>query len=744
MKQARKPGQGSTRNQLTSRQLTDILRGMSADESDPDLQSVELEAGQILFEQGDTGDSAYVIVAGALGIRVRHDDGSETVIDKLAPGAIVGEMALMSGQPRSATAYALVDSRLICVTESEFEQLLETDPNTSGALDATVAPRWQRVQLAGILRGLLGDLDTASLHLLQEQMEWLHFSNGDVVFRQGDAADGLYVVINGRLRVTAVTGTEGEAYIGEIEPGQTVGEFALLSDEPRAATVYAVRDTNAVRIAPALFQQMVREYPEFVSRIMRIIVERRQRALQWEKPKAPASLSLTLLAAGTGVDTGQFAGELAGALSTHGTTLALNSEQFETILEQPGASQIGAGDASAPAVASRLDQLEAEYKYLLFVADPGLTAWTKRCIGRADRIVVIAEPQADPAPGEVEQMLARMEIPLRTELVLWHPRDTEQPQDTMDWLEARQVHTHYHVRKGDAAHLERMARRLSGKAIAIVLSGGSARGFAHMGVHRALEELSIPLDYVGAVSMGAVMGACFVTIGSNARMMDLCQQFADPDVLFDRTLPFTSIMASKKVTKLTKALFGDRRVEDQWVPFFCVATNLTTAEPVVNQRGPMWRAVRSSLAIPGVFTPVIEDGETLVDGSVMNYFPARLMAQLCESERIIGVNVAPLKDDKRYYDFDTDISGWRILLSRLNPFSKRLRTPSLVGTIMRSMEINSLRRARENESYADVMIYPEAKAFGQQEYHKYEAIAEIGYRAALEPLREWKEKRLTP
>jgi predicted acylesterase/phospholipase RssA len=420
----------------------------------------------------------------------------------------------------------------------------------------------------------------------------------------------------------------------------------------------------------------------------------------------------------------------------------LDSQQFDELYGQSGASQIKSDDPANPALVSWMDELEADHEYLVFVADYDMSLWTQRCIGQADRVLIIADPQEDPTPSAVEQMLSQTEVPVRTELVLWHPAETERPQGTSAWLDTHDVHTHHHVRRSDVAHMERLARRLTGRAIALVLSGGAARSFAHLGVHKAIEELDIPIDYVGASSMGAVMGASIVTIESNANIMSLSKKFANPEVIFDRTLPLTSIMASEKVTKFTQDAFGNLLIEDQWIPFFCVASNLTTAEQVVFQRGPIWRAVRSSLAIPGVFTPVMDNGDTIVDGGVMDNFPARLMAGYCESDCIIGVNVSPFKDKKRNYDFDTNISGWRILFSRINPFAKPLRAPSLTGIILRSIEINSVHRAREDESYIDVMIYPDVKQFGITEYDQFEAITRIGYEAALEPLREWKGKGL--
>jgi predicted acylesterase/phospholipase RssA/CRP-like cAMP-binding protein len=730
------------KNQLTLHELAEILDGLAIDTADPEIRLVELKAGQILFSQGDPADFMYLLVAGALGVRVQHDDGTETVIDKLAPGAIVGEMALLSGQPRSATVYALVDAGLMCLTQSTLAQIEKAEVENGESVTAAAIPRWQRIHLAHTLRGLFGDLDTNALHLLQEQLEWRRYANGDVIFRQGDPGDGMYIVILGRLRITAVTGTGIETYIGDIQPGQTVGEYALFTEEDRTATVHAVRESSVACLSPEVFNQLIANYPDLVVRITRIIIERRQQALRRKKVAAPPSLTLALVPAGPTVDVWQFAQELSSALAEHGSTQALNDEQFDTWMEQPGQAQIPAGDPRGLALSARLDELETEVKYLLFVADRTPTEWTKRCLGRADRVLIIADPRTDPAPGAVEQLLAKMDIPLRRELVLWHPPETEKPQGTMAWLDPRPVHTHYHVRQADGAHMARLARRLCGKAIALVLSGGSARGYAHLGVQRAFEELQIPVDYIGGTSMGAVMGASIATYESNAQMMAISQKHADSAEIFDPTLPLAAVMASQKVTQLTQTIFGEARIEDLWVPFFCIAANLTTGEPVVFQHGPLWRAVRSSLSIPGIFTPVIEDGETIVDGAVMDNFPAATMARLCESECIIGVNVTPLKEKKRYYDYESSISGWRILFSRLNPFTKSLRAPSLVTTMMRTMEINSLRRSKEDEAYVSLMIYPDVKGIGPQDYDQFETITQKGYAAAIAPLRDWKATHL--
>jgi CRP-like cAMP-binding protein len=351
------------------RKLLESLGDLRDHEADPELQLLDLKAGEVLFEQGEEGDSMYVLIDGVLGVRVRHQDGTETVIDKLESRAIVGEMALLSGQKRSATVFAVNDAALFRLTKSKFEQLTEEDQSALAEIDAIVAPRWQRLQLAEVLKDLFGDLDAASLHALQDQLEWLHLSNGDVLFRQGDAPDGMYIVVNGLLRITVTTPTGKDEVLGEIGRGETIGEFALMTDEVRTATIYVARETNVVRITPPVFRRLVRNYPGLMGKIAGGIVKRQQRILkpilEGIKHRSPTALTMALLPASSTVDTSRFAQELARALAPRGPAMALSSQQFDEAYGQPGASQSEPDDAVNPAIVAWMAELEASNKYLL-------------------------------------------------------------------------------------------------------------------------------------------------------------------------------------------------------------------------------------------------------------------------------------------------------------------------------------------------------------------------------------------
>ena len=107
--------------------------------------------------------------------------------------------------------------------------------------------------------------------------------------------------------------------------------------------------------------------------------------------------------------------------------------------------------------------------------------------------------------------------------------------------------------------------------------------------------------------MGAVVAAGYALHGASAPLVELAETFASPKNIYDRTLPLVSLMSGGKVLRLMRSLYGERKIEDLWTPFFSISTNLTRARIDVDPRGPLWRAVRKSMSIPGVFPPIIED-----------------------------------------------------------------------------------------------------------------------------------------
>lgn len=727
-------------SQLSTQQISQLIENISGREQELGLASVLLKNGETLIEEGDSGDGFFLVCSGRLEVSRRNQDGENQVIGEIGPHSIVGELAMLSGQLRSTSIIALEDLELLAVARADFEKLIVESDEILQEINNIATTRWQNLHLVGALGELFSDLDIDAWHELQENFEWLLLPSGETLFKQGDEPDGMYIVVNGRLRIEVVGSDEILELKREVGHSEIVGEYALITNEARSATVIAVRETNLARLSPQRFEQLLKTYPELMRKITLHIIRRQNESNQSAPGEPPARMTYTLLPTNPEIDLLALADELAQELGLHGKTLVLNGERFDQYFTNSNGVKATLDASIQPLVVAKLDELEADNRYLIFVADDQYTPWTQRVVGQADRLLMVARACDKPTLSDIETVIKESARKTRTDLVLLHGVDVKMPGGTGAWLEPRTIRNHYHIRRGDKSHLGRMARRMSGHAIALVMGGGAAKGYADMGFYKAMLELEIPYDYVGGASMGAIMGGQMALESDYEEFEKNAQWTADIGVI-DRTLPLVAMTASKNVKKINQHGCGDTLIEDLWCPFFCVSTSLSTASSKVHQSGSMWRAIRASMSIPGVFVPVVEEGDVLVDGGIMDNFPVALMQSLAESNRIIGVDVVPYRERLRHYDIDTSVSGWQVLFNRLNPFSKKMKTPTLVEVLMRTLEVNASKSSREQAKLTDLLIQPDTRGFGPTAYHKWEPLAQRGYEASLEPLKEWKIKQ---
>jgi predicted acylesterase/phospholipase RssA/CRP-like cAMP-binding protein len=605
-----------------------------------------------------------------------------------------------------------------------------------------LVPRLQRTHLSGILRELFSNLDVATLQDLQARLEWRHFAGGEIVFQQNQPGEAMVIVINGRLKMLKKDAQGREQSLGEFRRGSYLGGYVLLTGEPYRESVVAVRDTDAVLLSQAVFQDLLPRYPEAVLSIARKFVQQ-QLSIQSVSREASREVSLALVPCSPGVPLSHFAQRLAQIFNGLGCTLHLSSQRFDDLYGKPDASQTASSDPINPSIVAWLSDREVSCNYLLYEADPAWTPWTRRCLRQADRIVLVTQANGDPTPGEIELAMQSPPLKVRQELVLLWPERVEQPVGTSKWLTLRQVHRHHHVKLDSQSDLQRLARLLIGRPNGLVLSGGAARGSAHIGVYRALLDAGIAIDVIGGTSMGALVAAAINYYPSTEDQDRLAQRYFSKKMLHDSTLPISSLMATRKVTHVMQTLFGDVQIEDLWRPFFCISSNLTRSEQVVHRSGDLWKAVRASIAIPGVFSPLCMDGDILVDGGVMNNLPVDVMREDCEGGTVIAVNVNPAKEGHRPWDFGPSISGWQVLWSRLNPFAKRMRVPTLFETVTRATVMNSRNRLRSMLDQADILIEPDTSQFASMDWSAYEQIAEQGYQAARTQIAAWQSRLIS-
>jgi predicted acylesterase/phospholipase RssA/CRP-like cAMP-binding protein len=578
---------------------------------------------------------------------------------------------------------------------------------------------------------LFRELDPSALHELSLETNSVRLGGGETLMREGDAGDALYVVVSGRLSVVIGTTPHDERSIAEIGRGETVGEMALLTGAPRSATVRALRDSVLLRLSKASFDALIERHPKATMALARLIVKRLEQSIH--ERSAPPTAPATFAVAPAGLDSplASVARMIAGQLAKHGNVLHLSSERLRAHGDIPGDEN---------ELAAWLDAQERNHRFVVYECDDAATSWTHRCLRQADRIVLAARAATHTGPSAVEERFLNDSARHATiELVLVHDTTTRAPSRAAKWLTGRRVNAHHHVRDGVAADAERLGRRLAGRAIGLVLGGGGARGFAHLGVLRALEECGVPVDVIGGNSMGAIVGGLFACGFSHDERMEHCRAgFAHSAPDADYTLPLVALHSGAKGNRLLRGMYGDARIEDLWREFFCVSTNLSKAELRVARDGPMWRWVRASCSAPGMAPPVVEDGHLLVDGGILDNLPVRALRMTT------GVGVTIASDAGAAIDISSSIrsldsvSGWGVLWSRMRGANE---LPNLADILMRTATLSSVSKEVEASRDADLYLKPPSDGVRTTEWSGLDRAVDAGYRYALDRVERWSETR---
>jgi len=539
---------------------------------------------------------------------------------------------------------------------------------------------------------------------------------GEWLFRRGDPGDSLYLVRSGRLEAVAEAGEpagSGDAeMIRVLRRGECVGELALLTGSPRSASVRARRDSALVRIDRDQFERLLRD-PAFVHGLLSGLG--RQLRMSRGLPSGPSGPPMVVAIVGFGE--GAPAQEVGHALReriAHWSKVAL--------LEREGAEEGPSSPAGRSAYAERLDAIERAGERVLLVADHAASdaEWRRFCVEQADRVVVVtrcARPPGDLAP------IAACDLLL---LGVAEGFGSAEP-----WLSALRPRTTYRVSERQRSRdLDQVARRLSGRSIGVVLSGGGARGFAHIGALDVLIGSGIEVDRVGGCSMGAIVGGLFASGRSPDEIRALCrEEFVERSPLSDYTLPVAGLLRGRRAEAMVRRLFGARRIEELPRSFFCVSSDLVGGEGVVHRWGPAYRLVGASASLPGITPPVPEEGRLLVDGGVLNNLPVEQMAATGEGP-VIAVDVTARFEPGAPPRRGRPRAQRLAARAREAVVGSAEPLPALRETLIRSVVLGSTDTGAAAQAHADALVAPQVGDFGMTDFNRLDELVAAGRDAA--------------
>jgi predicted acylesterase/phospholipase RssA/CRP-like cAMP-binding protein len=730
--------------------LISTLRSTNVFREIPDLELHELARrmsvvlladGDVLVEQGSTSEEFFVVLSGVVSVTMVDRDGLGHPVEEVGPGNLVGGMNVFSSAPAPATVTARGDVQLVSLSRAGFAQFTDMCPSGALTLMEALGPqlRRHRLWMALVASDMFRDVEPPALVDLESEFELVALYGGEVLFRQGDPGTSLYIVVSGRLRVVSIADDGTETLLAELGTGETVGEMAVISGEPRSATVYAARDTQLAKLSRAGVDRVVDRHPRSMLQMLTRRLVFRLRSASSGQRRRSAVATIAVVPASADVPLSEFSADLTKSLSRLGRTLHLTSDLVDNRCGRPGVAQAHDREGGSTGLLEWLAEQEIEHRYVVYQADRGPSPWTERCVRQADRIVLVADAAGDAAAGEVEGELLRGSRASRTPitLALLHADTAPAPSGTARWLTGRTLERHLHVRRDTSADYDRVARFVTGTAVGLTLGGGFARGLAHLGVLRALDELKIPVDTIAGSSMGAMIGAQWLLGWEPSRIVrEISTSFAAS--FDDMTIPFVAFKRGGKASKVVRRFFEEVRIEDMWMPYFCVSANLNRSELKIHTSGRVADAVLASSRAPGIFPPIVIDGELHVDGGVINNVPVDIMKSFSSDGIVIGVDVSPPHELNPVEDYGDDVSGWRAIWHRFNPSpEKRIYRPSILLVLMRLIEFGGISYRREKAELADVYISPELLRFKRNDFHAAPAIVDAGYRAAREKLIGW-------
>ncbi len=560
--------------------------------------------------------------------------------------------------------------------------------------------------LEGIPPDVLAALDALS--------EWFSVPAGWPLINAGEPPDGVYFLVSGSLAAFRPTDRGGHQLLGYIRPGEPVGEMAMIAREPHSGAVFAMRDSEVLKLAPGAFDLLVHAHPAMMERIARIMLTRARSSGKSSPRSDPKVYAM---------------------ISTSPTIdMELRARTLQAALKRLGARAVVITEADVNAISDEgmnsawFDALEQKNDAVFLVSPIADTRWFRTCIRQADRIWFFARADARPStpllPAEEPSPARQFRL---VDVVLLHHGMDRKAATTNEWRVACDAARLFHWRGLEDDDAARLARVIARRSIGLVLSGGGARAYAHIGVVRALREAGLPFDVIGGTSMGAVVAACVAMGWSNEEIEQrISKAFVETNPLGDYVLPVVGLVRGKRVDDRLEENFGETLIEDLEVPFYAVSTDLVSGAARIHRGGLLRRALRASIALPGILPPVVDgDHGLLVDGAVLRNFPVDTMRELHRGP-IIGVDVAR-RDGIDIEDFRSPpgFFGWIAAHGWQSP-------PPIASLLMRAATLTI--DPWEGRSGADVLIAPEMPDIDMRDWKRFDDAVAAGYESAVAAL----------
>ncbi|MDY7036271.1 MAG: cyclic nucleotide-binding and patatin-like phospholipase domain-containing protein [Thermodesulfobacteriota bacterium] len=617
---------------------------------------------------------------------------------------------------------------------------------------------------------LFSSIPKDQLPEIAKEFEPAFFQKGETILKEGDPGDSMYIIKSGSVSVHAKN-NGAEVFITSLHRGDFFGELALLTGSPRMATIRVILDVHLYRLKERGFEKFLKNNPIiglYLSRhYARRFVETSQHTLN-----DPLPAFFAMMATHHGLRKSHFLYSLAYHLIKEAKKKTLVIELDESVSEKFPNYGLEQAQSPYPDLTNFFsdpyadilkkswfshscgfmvflltrvkekqywDQLETNLPHLMdllrkrfhlifFSIPPQLGAIGERVLRLCDRtlvlinntnealpevrgkitdIVNISGGRADHIKVGVSHLIGDRGIPrdtLGVELgipetpAIWVHKTAPALADKID------IKKRFPVRGPRA-----LARELGRVRVGLVLGAGSARGWAHLGVLRVLEEEGIHIDMIAGSSIGALVASIYARTASieftNRIVIEtIPTKFQVQRKVFDYTIPVHGIIRGRKILQMVRNAVQDADFLDLLIPAYFVAVDYNTGEEVLLEKGNVSEAVRASISLPGILNPASHNGRWLLDGGLLNPVPVDVLIQK-GADIIIAVCIEGGKDQRGQGNG---------------------KPPGIMSVLSRTMNIIHSQATRDFAQKADIVLYPEVNEFAWDAFHRAQDLARAG------------------
>lgn len=562
----------------------------------------------------------------------------------------------------------------------------------------------------------------------------------EILFNRGENSNSIYILTQGKLVGTLEILEGGEKIVEIINTVEIVGELEVISGETRSFTVKALEYSELLEFPSHLFIQLFQKNQHHTLEVMKLISRRSVEAIKLITKKKPQQFIVI------------FTNKQNLSIESFIENLSNNIKHYPQIIMPHQTMTASERRVFVDSLDQMIEELnhnqDKEQKHRIVFIDQYQPELFKFLTEQNSRFYLLANGDdhvfLDIFAKEIIDQLNYTKkeganIPLS--LILLHQDNVKQPKYTKHWLTKSDFQLVHHVKLNDHLNYQRLIRFAIGRATGLVLSGGGMRGYAHLGVIKALLERNIDIDMIGGVSVGASVAAYYSAFPNYEKIQKMskvgAKSIRNSFRFRNLTLPVISIFNGRIATKLAQDIFKDQCMEDLWIPCFCLSANISTISEMVHRTGPIWQAVRSSNSLPGLMPPVVINGELHCDGGIVNNLPVDVMRKfLGPRSKIIASEVTYLSKDDTHYCFPPSFSLKESILYKLGLSRKYYRVPHFMDTFLKSLLLGAAAKEKQNSLAADLLIHPDMSHFHTFKIKKNDAEKLIlsGYQETLRQL----------